>query len=63
MEPIKLSKYQTLGGIIASGAAVSLCNPGLGWMGFPGRLGMRPEINNQELDNDSSIELISMWWN
>ena len=41
--PIKY-KYQHWAGLYTEGKQYLYVNRGLGWLGFPGRLGMRPEI-------------------
>ncbi len=41
--PIKY-KYQHWAGLYKKGTQYLYVNRGLGWLGFPGRLGMRPEI-------------------
>ena len=41
--PIKY-KYEHWAGLYAEGKKHLYVNRGLGWLGFPGRLGMRPEI-------------------
>ncbi|NNK74072.1 MAG: metallophosphoesterase, partial [Flavobacteriaceae bacterium] len=46
--PIKY-KYQHWGGLYGENDQFLYVNRGLGWMGFPGRLGMRPEITLIEL--------------
>jgi predicted MPP superfamily phosphohydrolase len=42
--PIKF-KYKHWAGLYKKGAQYLYVNRGLGWLGFPGRLGMRPEIS------------------
>ncbi|NER15739.1 metallophosphoesterase [Spongiivirga citrea] len=46
--PIKY-KYEHWAGLYDSGDQYLYVNRGLGWLGFPGRLGMRPEITFIEL--------------
>ncbi len=46
--PIKF-KYKHWAGLYKKGNQVLYVNRGLGWLGFPGRLGMRPEITLVEL--------------
>ena len=41
--PIKF-KYKHWAGLYTEGEQYLQVNRGLGWLGFPGRLGMRPEI-------------------
>ncbi len=41
--PIKY-KYEHWAGLYSQGSQYLYVNRGLGWLGFPGRLGMRPEI-------------------
>ena len=41
--PIKY-KYKHWAGLYKENEQYLYVNRGLGWMGFPGRLGMRPEI-------------------
>jgi predicted MPP superfamily phosphohydrolase len=48
--PIKL-KYKHWAGLYKKGAQYLYVNRGLGWLGFPGRLGMRPEITLIEIKN------------
>ncbi|MGB5244603.1 MAG: metallophosphoesterase [Lutimonas sp.] len=48
--PIKY-KYKQWAGLHKIGAQYLYVNRGLGWLGFPGRLGMRPEITLIELNN------------
>ena len=50
--PIKY-KYQHWAGIYKENGQYLYVNRGLGWMGFPGRLGMRPEITLLELRSTS----------
>lgn len=47
--PIKY-KYKEWAGLYREGNQYLYVNRGLGWMGFPGRLGMRPEITFLELN-------------
>lgn len=47
--PIKL-KYKHWGGLYKKGEQYLYVNRGLGWIGFPGRLGMRPEITSITLE-------------
>ncbi|MDL5510487.1 metallophosphoesterase [Arenibacter sp. M-2] len=49
--PIKY-KYKHWAGLYDLGPQFLYVSRGLGWMGFPGRLGMRPEITFIELDNE-----------
>jgi predicted MPP superfamily phosphohydrolase len=42
--PIKY-KYKHWAGLHEEGGQYLNVNRGLGWLGFPGRLGMRPEIS------------------
>jgi len=46
--PIKY-KYENWAGLYKEGSQYLYVTRGLGWMGFPGRLGMRPEITFIEL--------------
>ena len=46
--PIKY-KYKHWAGLYKKGHQYLYVNRGLGWLGFPGRLGMRPEITLVEL--------------
>lgn len=46
--PIKF-KYKHWGGLYKHNSQYLYVNRGLGWLGFPGRIGMRPEISNIEL--------------
>ena len=46
--PIKY-KYKQWAGLYRQGSQYLYVNRGLGWLGFPGRLGMRPEITLIEL--------------
>jgi len=48
--PIKY-KYQHWEGLHKYEGQYLYVNTGLGWLGFPGRLGMRPEITYLELEN------------
>ena len=48
--PIKY-KYEHWAGLYQVGLQYLYVTRGLGWMGFPGRLGMRPEITFIELEN------------
>ena len=48
--PIKY-KYEQWAGLYQLGQQYLYVSRGLGWMGFPGRLGMRPEITFIELEN------------
>ncbi|NND53300.1 MAG: metallophosphoesterase [Flavobacteriaceae bacterium] len=50
--PIKY-KYKHWGGLYQEGKHYLYVNRGLGWLGFPGRLGMRPEITLIELRSKS----------
>ena len=50
--PIKY-KYKHWVGLYKKGCQYLYVNRGLGWLGFPGRLGMRPEITNIELRKHS----------
>ena len=47
--PIKF-KYPHWAGLYEKGGQYLYVNRGLGWLGFPGRIGMRPEITLIELD-------------
>jgi predicted MPP superfamily phosphohydrolase len=47
--PIKY-KYKHWAGLYSLGPQFLYVSRGLGWMGFPGRLGMRPEITFIELE-------------
>jgi len=47
--PIKY-KYQHWSGLYNEGDQFLYVNRGLGWLGFPGRLGMRPEITCLDLE-------------
>ncbi len=49
--PIKY-KYEHWAGLYKQGLQYLYVNRGLGWMGFPGRLGMRPEITLIELERE-----------
>jgi len=49
--PIKY-KYKHWAGLYRIGSQYLYVSRGLGWMGFPGRLGMRPEITFIELENE-----------
>ncbi|MBU2907233.1 metallophosphoesterase [Arenibacter algicola] len=49
--PIKY-KYKHWAGLYSLGPQFLYVSRGLGWMGFPGRLGMRPEITLIELENE-----------
>lgn len=51
--PIKY-KYQHWAGLYESNNQFLYVNRGLGWLGFPGRLGMRPEITLIELKSESN---------
>jgi predicted MPP superfamily phosphohydrolase len=51
--PIKY-KYKHWVGLYKEGNQYLYVNRGLGWLGFPGRLGMRPEITLIELSNSSN---------
>ena len=42
-------KYKEWAGLYKEGSQYLYVNRGLGWLGFPGRLGMRPEITSIEL--------------
>ncbi|NNL79855.1 MAG: metallophosphoesterase [Flavobacteriaceae bacterium] len=46
--PIKY-KYEHWGGLYSDGDQHLYVNRGMGWLGFPGRLGMRPEITQIDL--------------
>ena len=48
--PIKF-KYKYWLGLYQIDRQYLYVNRGLGWLGFPGRLGMRPEITCIELKN------------
>jgi predicted MPP superfamily phosphohydrolase len=48
--PIKV-KYKHWAGLYKQGEQYLYVNRGLGWLGFPGRLGMRPEITLVEICN------------
>ena len=48
--PIKY-KFEHWAGLYKIGSQYLYVNRGLGWLGFPGRLGMRPEITLIELKN------------
>ncbi len=48
--PIKY-KYKQWAGLYEHHQQYLYVNRGLGWLGFPGRLGMRPEITFIELEN------------
>ena len=50
--PIKF-KYKHWAGLYREGAQYLYVNRGLGWLGFPGRIGMRPEITLLELSRSS----------
>jgi predicted MPP superfamily phosphohydrolase len=50
--PIKY-KYQHWAGLYKNNNQFLYVNRGLGWLGFPGRLGMRPEITFLELKSES----------
>ena len=47
--PIKY-KYKHWAGLYKKNNQYLYVNRGLGWLGFPGRLGMRPEITSIELE-------------
>ncbi|MBT8271428.1 MAG: metallophosphoesterase, partial [Bacteroidia bacterium] len=47
--PIKY-KYEHWGGLYGDNGQYLYVNRGLGWLGFPGRLGMRPEITQINLE-------------
>jgi predicted MPP superfamily phosphohydrolase len=47
--PIKY-KYPHWAGLYVKGSQYLYVNRGLGWLGFPGRIGMRPEITLIELE-------------
>jgi predicted MPP superfamily phosphohydrolase len=47
--PIKY-KYQHWAGLYEEGDQYLYVNRGLGWLGFPGRLGMRPEITSIDIE-------------
>ena len=49
--PIKF-KYKHWGGLYKQNQQYLYVNRGLGWLGFPGRLGMRPEITFIKLENE-----------
>ncbi|MEQ8218341.1 MAG: metallophosphoesterase [Arenibacter sp.] len=49
--PIKY-KYKHWAGLYSLGPQFLYVSRGLGWMGFPGRLGMRPEITFIELEKE-----------
>jgi predicted MPP superfamily phosphohydrolase len=49
--PIKF-KYKHWAGLYQQGKQHLYVNRGLGWLGFPGRLGMRPEITLIEIQTD-----------
>ncbi len=51
--PIKY-KYEHWSGLYQTGQQYLYVNHGLGWLGFPGRLGMRPEITCLELRCDKN---------
>ena len=51
--PIKY-KYQHWAGLYKNNNQYLYVNRGLGWLGFPGRLGMRPEITLIELKHDAN---------
>lgn len=46
--PIKY-KYEHWAGLYKKEEQYLYVNRGLGWLGFPGRLGMRPEITSLEI--------------
>ena len=46
--PIKY-KYQHWAGLYQQNKQYLYVNRGLGWLGFPGRIGMRPEISSFEV--------------
>jgi hypothetical protein len=46
--PIKY-KYKRWAGLYAQNNQFLYVNRGLGWLGFPGRVGMRPEITHIKL--------------
>lgn len=48
MESYKI-QAQTLAGLYQVNGQYLYVNRGLGWLGFPGRVGMRPEITCIEL--------------
>lgn len=48
--PIKY-KYRHWAGLYTEGSQHLYVNRGLGWLGFPGRLGMRPEITCVDFDS------------
>lgn len=52
--PIKY-KYKHWAGLYKEGSQYLYVNRGLGWLGFPGRLGMRPEITLIELFKTNKI--------
>jgi predicted MPP superfamily phosphohydrolase len=52
--PIKY-KYKQWAGVHKKGDQYLNVNRGLGWLGFPGRLGMRPEISFLEIQPSSNL--------
>ena len=52
--PIKY-KYKHWAGLYKEGSQYLYVTRGLGWMGFPGRLGMRPEITFIELSSSKDM--------
>ncbi|PLB19184.1 MAG: putative phosphoesterase [Flavobacteriaceae bacterium FS1-H7996/R] len=52
--PIKY-KYQHWAGLYKVNDQYLNVNRGLGWLGFPGRLGMRPEITFLKLMNHNPL--------
>jgi predicted MPP superfamily phosphohydrolase len=51
--PIKY-KYEHWAGLYENGSQFLYVNRGLGWLGFPGRLGMRPEITFMKLKSETT---------
>ena len=49
--PIKY-KFKHWAGLYKKGNQLLYVNRGLGWLGFPGRIGMRPEITCIEIKNE-----------
>jgi predicted MPP superfamily phosphohydrolase len=50
-------KYEHWSGLYQVGQQFLYVNHGLGWLGFPGRLGMRPEITSIELKCDTKKQI------
>lgn len=55
--PIKF-KYKHWAGLYKEGKQYLYVNRGLGWLGFPGRLGVRPEITLIEIYNKESTDIL-----